>query len=362
MKILDCTLRDGSYAINFQFTSQDTADICRALDAAGIDLIEVGHGVGFNASNAGFGTAAETDEEYLKAAAANVRRARFGMFCIPGIARLEDVDLGASYGMGFIRIGTNATEVASSAPFIERARKHGMLVCSNLMKSYTMPPERFALMARLCQSYGTHTLYVVDSAGGMLPDDLTRYFRAIQDVCDLPLAFHGHDNLGLGVYNSLHALSLGATLVDSSLQGMGRSSGNPATESLVAAMTRMGYDTGLDLLALMDAGEQYVRPLMTRRGIRSLDVVCGLAQFHSSYMGIIRTMCIKHGVDPRRLILAVCKEDRVNAPPDLVERCALKLRGETPTPTGLATRFHLEDYFGEEQGPSSFVRPRRAAS
>jgi 4-hydroxy-2-oxovalerate aldolase len=361
MKLLDCTLRDGSYAINFQFTALDTAQICQALDNAGVELIEVGHGVGFNASNTGYGRAVESDEEYAKAAANSVKRGQFGMFCIPGIARLEDVDMAASYGMGFIRIGTNVSEVASSAPFIERARKHGMFVYSNLMKSYTMEPEKFALMARLCQSYGSQTLYIVDSAGGMLPEDLTRYFLAVQDVCDLPLAFHGHDNLGLGVYNSLHALTLGATIVDSSLQGLGRSAGNPPTEVLVAAMTRMGYDVGLDPLTLMDIGEEYVRPLVHRRGIRSIDVVCGLAQFHSSYMGIIRKMSSKYGVDPRRLILEVVKEDRVNAPTDLVERCAMKIREDALTTTGLTARFHLEDYFGEEQDPAPAVRPRRAA-
>ena len=94
-EILDCTLRDGSYANNFSFTSADTAVICRRLEKAGIKLIEVGHGVGLNASNVGHGRATQTDEEYMEAAAGAVKDARWGMFCIPGIARLEDVDLAA---------------------------------------------------------------------------------------------------------------------------------------------------------------------------------------------------------------------------------------------------------------------------
>ncbi len=111
MKILDCTLRDGSYAINFQFTAFDTAQIVGELDRVGIELIEVGHGVGLNASNRGYGEAAETDEDYLKAAVPRAKPGRVGVFCIPGVARLDDVDMAADCGAGFLRIGTNVADV-----------------------------------------------------------------------------------------------------------------------------------------------------------------------------------------------------------------------------------------------------------
>jgi len=125
LKILECTLRDGSYAINFQFTASDTMLICTALEKAGFDMIEIGHGVGLNASRTGHGEAAETDEAYLRAAQSSLKKAKFGMFCIPGIARLEDIDMAAEHGMAFIRIGTNVTEVERSQKYIERAKKTG---------------------------------------------------------------------------------------------------------------------------------------------------------------------------------------------------------------------------------------------
>src|SRR5205823_1479586 len=95
-RILETTLRDGSYAIDFQFTARDTELICRELERAGFDLIEVGHGIGLGADEAGKGDAAESDESYMRAAASALERARWGMFCIPGIATLRHLDLAAA--------------------------------------------------------------------------------------------------------------------------------------------------------------------------------------------------------------------------------------------------------------------------
>ena len=347
VKVLETTLRDGSYAINFQFTSADTAIICSELEKAGFDLIEIGHGVGLHASETGFGQAAETDEEYCKAAAEALTTAQYGMFAIPGIARLEDIDMAAEHGMGFIRIGTNVTDVAQSEEYIARAKKHGMFVSANFMKSYATEPREFAQCAVMSQKYGSDVLSVVDSAGGMLQGELEAYMQATRDACDIPLAFHGHDNLGLAVSHSVRAAELRATIVDGSLQGMGRSSGNAATEILLCALDRTGFDTGIDILQTMDIGAKYIKPMMRRQGISGLDIVTGYAQFHSSFMGSIRKISSKYRIDPRKLIIGVCKEDKVNAPVELVERVAKEI-SET-TSEVYSARFNLADYFGAGQ-------------
>ena len=347
VRILDTTLRDGSYAINFRFSARDTAEIAAALEKTGIDLIEIGHGVGLHASLSGHGVAQETDEAYLAAAANALKTASFGMFCIPGIGRIEDIDIAADHGMGFIRVGTDIPRMRDSAPYIERAKSRGMLVCANFMKSYTASPADFARCAQTTQSFGTDVLYIVDSAGGMLPNELTEYFTAVRDACDIPLAFHGHNNLGMAVALTLKAVELGATMVDTSLQGIGRSSGNAPTEMVVAALDRMGFDTGVDLLPLMDIGEEKIRPLLRKRGFRSLDVVAGQALFHSSYMGKIRQYSEEYRIDPRELIVRLCEIDRINAPSDLVRRVAGEIRSES---TGeFSPGYHFDEYFGHEQ-------------
>src|SRR3989338_816124 len=241
IEILDCTLRDGSYAIDYQFTAEDTAVIVAGLESAGVRLIEIGHGLGLGASKAGCGVAAATDEEYLRAAQETAKKAKYGMFCIPGIAQLKDLDLAAQYKMDFVRIGTNVNEVERGERFIKKAKDLGMLVSCNLMKSYAVTPKEFGQYVKKASRYGADVICVVDSAGGMLPADVREYVQIVKSETAAAAGFHGHDNLCLAVANSLEAVKAGASIVDTSLQGMGRSAGNAQTAILGILLKKTGY-------------------------------------------------------------------------------------------------------------------------
>jgi len=346
VNILDCTLRDGSYAINYSFTSADTSIICRELENAGVKYIEIGHGVGLNGSNAGYGNAMQTDEEYMIAAKSALTKAKFGMFCIPGIANLEDIDLAAKHGMGFIRVGTNVTEVAESEEFIKKAKKAGMFVAANFMKSYAMEPPKFAEMAKLSESFGADMVYIVDSSGGMFPEQIGDYFKAIRKITDIPLGFHGHDNIGLAQINSIEAAEMGITFIDTSLQGLGRSSGNAATELVVAALMKKGYNLEIDLLKIMDVGQKYIQPLLPNKGRMPLDIVSGYADFHSSYMKHIQKYSAKYQVDPSILIIEFCKIDKVNLDENLLDQIAQQLKKDKDYSIA---KYGFYKYFGGEQ-------------
>ena len=325
LRILECTLRDGSYTIDFQFTARDTTIIAAALENVGFDLIEVGHGLGLNASNAGKGVAAATDEEYLQAAASTLKHAEWGMFFIPGIGRHEDLELAAGYGMNFVRIGTNAPEVEESKEYVEHAKNLGLFVSANLMKSYALPPKELAEKARLSQEYGVDVVCLVDSAGTMFPEHIRTYMGAMQDVLKVPLGLHCHDNLSLGIANVLAAIDCGAQRIDSTLQGMGRGGGNPVTEVLVSVLKKRGLDLGIDLHRLMDISDRLVKPLLQDKGWDSIDITSGFAGFHSSHLKTILKYADQYGVDPRDLIVGVCEVDQVNAPQELVEGVARQL-------------------------------------
>ncbi len=345
--LLDCTLRDGSYAVNFQFAADETQAICAALEGAGVGWIEVGHGVGLCASQRGYGDAAETDAGYMDAAAAALTRSRWGMFCIPGIATLDALKEAIAHGMGFVRIGVNLESYRDVQPFVELARQHDLFTCVNFMKSYARPPADFARYALEAEAYGAHLVYLVDSAGGMLPEEVTRYVEAVRARSEtLRLGFHGHNNLGLGVANALRAAELGVEFIDASLLGLGRSAGNTPSEQLVCALIRRGIDMNIDPIALMDIADRYIHPLQQAGGVDSLDLVAGLALFHSSYMGIIQKYATKFRIDPRRLIIAVCEHDQVNAPEALVEAQAIRLAEAGAHGPWKALYKH---YYGEEQ-------------
>ena len=342
--ILDCTLRDGSYVIDFGFTRADTYEFVHSLSECGFPYIEVGHGIGLGASRKGMGVAAATDEEYMAAAYRACRKpAQWGMFAIPDIASIEDVDLAAKHEMGFIRIGCEVANVESAKPFIERARHHGIYVFSNLMKSYAAPVGEFVVAALKCVEYGAQCVYIVDSAGGMLPGEILDYANALRDAWPgVKLGFHGHNNLGMGVANALTCAGYAFDVIDVSLQGLGRSGGNVPAEQFISALFRVGYDVPYDPVAVMQAGDELVRQYV--QPISSLDVTAGLAQFHSSYMPRILSVAKSKRVDPRRLILAVCERDKLNAPLSLIEECAAEIEGAQP-PSALVTKA----YYGEEQ-------------
>ncbi|HEY1679258.1 MAG TPA: hypothetical protein VGG04_16190 [Candidatus Sulfotelmatobacter sp.] len=323
--ILEVTLRDGSYLIDFQFTAQDTSTIASALEEVGFRWIEVGHGLGLNASRAGKGLAAATDEAYLEATAGALKLAKWGMFFIPGIGREEDIRLAAGYGMSFVRIGTNVTDTAQAEPYIKLAKDLGLIVSFNAMKSYAVSPAEFGKVVAEVHSWGADIACLVDSAGSMDPDAVAAYLRAAKAESGSPIGFHGHDNLSLAMANTLRAIEEGAVLVDSSLQGMGRSAGNAVTEVLVAILQRRGLLTHIDLKAAMDVGQGLIQPLLGRRGVDPMAVTSGLASFHSSFTGKVQQYARKHDIDARDLIVRLCQEDQVSAPDELLERLSHEL-------------------------------------
>lgn len=320
--VLDTTLRDGSYAINFTFSSALTGVLCKELEDSGVEYIEIGHGVGLGATRKNMHPAVESDESYLKAARSHLTTSKFGMFCIPGVADLTDLDIAAEHGMNFVRIGTDIDKVPQSEKFIEKAKKLGMFVAANYMKSYAADEKTFAKNVKLSESYGADAVYIVDSAGGMFWSDIKRYFEATKSCTDLLVGFHAHDNLGMAVSNSVEAAKAGFDLIDTSLQGMGRSSGNASTETFVAACDKLGIRHGLNLLKILKLGPKFIQPIWNRKGIMPLDVIAGLAEFHSSYMPQVLKCASEKSVDPAMLIIELCKVDKVNLDQKVLYRIA----------------------------------------
>lgn len=345
-EILDTTLRDGSYAINFSFSLADVRSISSALEDAGVDYIELGHGVGLNGSSPEQGLAPHSDTEYIEAAKEVTTKAKIGAFCIPGIARLRDLEEAADNGMDFVRVGTPVSSVPESRPFIQLAKKRGMLVMANYMKAYTSAPNKLAREVLHSEEYGADAVYIVDSSGGMFESQIEEYTGAIREVSDIALGFHGHNNLGLAVANTLKAAKLGYRFLDCSLQGLGRSSGNASTEHLVACLLKQGYPIRTNLLKIINCGYEIVNRLVENRGLNPIDTVAGYSDFHTSYMHYIHKYASKYSVNPLELIIDVCKIDTLSANDELVESVALKLHHAKQT---LPHGYPFHKYHGKEQ-------------
>lgn len=332
--LLDCTLRDGSYAVNFQFTKRDTIRLCQALEQSGLKMIEIGHGLGLGASSPRYGVAFEADEVYLEAAAETLTHAKWGTFFIPGIGTLDDLDRAKSYNMDFVRIGSEVEKYKTMIPFIQRAKEHGMFVCANFMKTYASSSSRVAEVSRELAAIGADCVFIVDSAGCMLPRDVTDYVQRAVDASGVIVGFHGHNNLDLANANCLVALDSGAKIVDATVRGMGRSAGNAQTEVLAHLMDSSGYDSGIDPFKLFEFGERIIRPLNVQaQGLPPLDIVIGMARFHTSHLPRLQRAASQYSVDLNRLVLDVSAIDCINPSDDLINATASALAVDAPQPS-----------------------------
>ncbi|MGD0986668.1 MAG: hypothetical protein ABR874_02585 [Candidatus Sulfotelmatobacter sp.] len=341
VELLECTLRDGSYAIDFKFTESDTAALAGVLGQLGFRWIEVGHGVGLGAAKAGKGTMPASDERLIEAAKRAAAGAQIGCFFIPGIGTADQLKSARNAGLDFVRIGYNAPEIEDAFSYLALARSLGLKVCLNFMKTYSISPDEFGKKARAGEEAGADVVYCVDSAGSMFPDDVRKYISAARERCQGELGFHGHSNLQFAVANAVEAVRCGASFIDTTLYGLGRSAGNVPTEIAVAVFDNLGIETGVDLFDVMDAAEEFMAPLMSQMQLYDMmSVAMGCSQFHSSFLPAVAAVAARHGVELRRLVVAM---GRLN-PVDLDEEILNRVASSMPKVSGAKAREILTSF------------------
>jgi len=306
-KIVDTTLRDGSHAIAHQYRLDQAVRIGEALDRAGVWAIAVGHGDGLGASSIQYGLPLHSDEELLAAVAGVARDAEVAIAVLPGIGTKRDLEAARDAGATVARISTVCTEADIGIQHLRLARELGMIAHSHLNTAHLLDVTGLVEQARIVVDAGSTGIFIVDSAGALLTDDVRRRIAALREAFppEVEIGMHEHNNLSLAVANSAAAVEEGATLIDTSLAGLGAGAGNCQTEALIAVLERMGIDTGIDLWALQDVADEIVRGEVMQRPIvlDRLSITMGYASVPASYLLHAIRAGERFGLDPREIIV-----------------------------------------------------------
>ncbi len=324
----DMTLRDGMHPKRHQMTLEQMRNVAVGLDESGVPLIEVTHGDGLGGSSVNYGFPAHSDEEYLSTVIPLMKNAKVSALLLPGIGTVDHLRMAKDLGVHTIRVATHCTEADVSEQHISMARQWGMDTVGFLMMAHMNTPEGLVTQAKLMESYGANCIYVTDSAGYMLPDDVKVRLEAVRAALkpETELGFHGHHNLAVGIANSLAAVEAGANRIDAAAAGLGAGAGNTPMEVFIAVCDRMGIETGVDVFKIQDVAEDIVVPMMDH--IIRVDrdsLTLGYAGVYSSFLLFAKRAEKKYGIPARELLVELGRRGMVGGQEDMIEDTAITM-------------------------------------
>ena len=244
--ILDCTLRDGGYYVDWDFDEGAVTKYLSAVITAKIDILEVGFR--FLPTNKFLGAFAYSTDEYLRTInipnnipvavmvnASEIINAEGGIRETIGQLFVKEFDS----PVNIVRIAIRAEDVDGSYEIVDELSCLGYRVFLNLMQVGDISNDRLVDISRMIASWNIiEVLYFADSFGSMDPDAVKKVVECLSIGWSGKLGFHAHDNKGLALPNTLKAQECGVEYLDATLCGMGRGAGNTKTEYLLVEMVQ----------------------------------------------------------------------------------------------------------------------------
>ena len=324
--VTEVALRDGSHAIRHQFTVEQVSNIVKALDEANVPYIEVAHGDGLGGSSLQYGFSLTDEMKLIEAAVSSAKNAKIAVLLLPGIGTMKDLKEAVKLGVKMARVATHVTEADVAQQHISLSKELGLETVGFLMMSHMVPVEKLVEQAKLMESYGADTVYVVDSAGAMLPNEVREKIRAMKESLSVNVGFHAHNNLSLAMANTLVAIEEGVTRIDGSIRCLGAGAGNTQTEVLVAVLDKLKVETGIDVYKTMDIAEELIAPILEKpQEITKDSLVLGYAGVYSSFLLHAQKAAERFGVDSRTIIVELGKRKVVGGQEDMIIDVAAEL-------------------------------------
>lgn len=336
IRIHDVTLRDGSHACGHQIPVELVGEYCKLADDVGFDAIEVGHGNGLGASSLQIGQSMHTDEELLKAARAALTNTRLACLAIPGWATLEDLDKAFLAGADVFRIGCHCTEADTTKKHIQHCRSWQAArveVQGVLMMAHMATPTKLEEQANKMIDYGAQAVVIMDSAGTMIARA-----SVVPPASDGTVSgFHGHNNLGVAVWNAVRSAQVGFEIIDTSTLGIGAGAGNAPLAQTIAALQHDGHATTVDLHKAMVLSHQMHELWVGQHNFMlpewsASSILSGMAGVFSGFKRPVRLAASEYKVPEHEIWAELGRRKVVAGQEDLVIEVAQQLKESLNAP------------------------------
>lgn len=236
MKILDCTLRDGGYYTDWDFDKKLVNTYVEAFNDLPVEYLEIGYRS--KPLEGYLGEYFYLPLYVLKQIKESTNK-KLVIILNEKDVRVSDVEelLGPCVGLvDMVRMAIDPKNIQRAIVLAKEVKKYGFEVGFNVMYMSTWKSQP-DFLEYLPQVKGiVDYFYMVDSFGGVYPEDVREIYNLVKSYVDVPIGFHGHNNLELALINTLTAIECGAEMVDATVAGMGRGAGNLKIELLLTAL------------------------------------------------------------------------------------------------------------------------------
>lgn len=319
MQYHDLTLRDGSHAISHKLTKHDIENHCKFAERTGIAVVEVGHGNGLGASSILIGESNMSDFEMICTARSHLKNTKISVHIIPGVAIIKrDIEPILDF-VDIFRVACHCTEATMTKSHIEYLSSKGKTVYGVLMMAALCSPTVLVEEALKMKTYGATAVVIMDSTGSFFPEDVAERIHAL-NVLNIPIGFHGHNNMYLAVANSLAAIKNGATIIDVTVKGFGAGAGNTPLEIMEAI-----YPTQLDIESIHKYVETfpYDSPV-----IKPVNIFTAKYKLFSGFEKCILSECKKYNLSLTKFVDEISKHHLVAGQEDIIHVIATQLASE----------------------------------
>lgn len=256
-KILDCTLRDGGYYTNWDFDKSLVDQYIRAMNHLPVDYLEIGYrSIPMKEYLGKYFYCPIYELEDLKKSS----NKKLVIILNEKDIRVEHLNdlLGPIKGLvDMVRIALDPQFLGRAIKLAEGIKRMGFEVGFNVM--YMSKWKQYGDFIKELKNVDdvADYFYMVDSYGGVFPEDVIETINLVKQNTNCKVGFHGHNNLELALINTLTAIEHGADIIDSTILGMGRGAGNVKTELVLSVMsTKLGWDIDFNSLGnVVDAFE-----------------------------------------------------------------------------------------------------------